>query len=97
MKSLFGKKVDPQEQAKEWRRSLKSEARGLDRQVRKITMEEQKVTRSIKDAAKKGQNDVVKILAKELVHSKKAKSRIYAAKAQLHSVEMQIQQQQGTL
>eukprot|EP01006_Ploeotia_vitrea_P011600 TRINITY_DN3085_c0_g1_i2.p1 TRINITY_DN3085_c0_g1~~TRINITY_DN3085_c0_g1_i2.p1 ORF type:complete len:223 (+),score=51.52 TRINITY_DN3085_c0_g1_i2:38-670(+) len=94
MKKLFGaKKVDPQEQAKEWRKQLRSEARGLDRQIRKITMEEQKVTRSVKEAAKKGQNDVVRILAKELVGSKKAKNRIYCAKAQLHSVEMSIQQQ----
>ena len=58
-----------------------------------IQMEEAKVKRSIKDAAKKGQTDVAKILAKEMVQSRKAVSKLYASKAQLNSVSMQMQQQ----
>lgn len=34
-------------------------------------------------------------LAKELVMSRNAKNRMYEAKAQLHSVQMQLQQQLG--
>lgn len=56
-------------------------------------MEEAKVKKSIKDAAKKGQMDVAKILAKEMVQSRKAVSKLYASKAQLNSVSMQMQQQ----
>ena len=56
-------------------------------------MEEAKVKRSIKDAAKKGQVDVAKILAKEMVQSRKAVSKLYASKAHLNSVSMQMQQQ----
>ena len=52
-----------------------------------------KVKKSIRDAAKKGQTDVCKILAKELVHSKKAVSKLYASKAQMNSVVMQMQNQ----
>lgn len=56
-----------------------------------------KVKKSIRDAAKKGQTDVCKILAKELVHSRKAVSKLYASKAQMNSVVMQMQNQLGKL
>ncbi len=44
-------------------------------------------------AAKKGDHDSAKILAKEVVHARKAIAKIYTAKANLGSVEMQIKQQ----
>ena len=52
-----------------------------------------KVKKSIKDAAKKGQTDVCKILAKEVVQSRKAVGKLYASKAQMNSVLMQMQHQ----
>ena len=58
-----------------------------------IQREEAKVKKSIKDAAKKGQLDVAKILAKELVQSRKATSKLYTSKAQMNSVMMSMQQQ----
>ena len=58
-----------------------------------IQREEMKVKKSIKDAAKKGQVDVAKILAKELVQSHKAVSKLYTSKAQMNSVMMSMQQQ----
>lgn len=61
-----------------------------------IQTEEMKVKKSIKDAAKKGQTDVAKILAKELVQSRKAVSKLYASKAHMNSVIMTMQQQLGT-
>ena len=51
--------------------------------------------KSVKDAAKRGQVDVAKILAKELVQSKKAVSKLYASKAQMNSVVMSMQHQLG--
>ena len=62
-----------------------------------IQREENKVKRSIKEAAKKGQTDVCKILAKEVVQSKRAVSKMYASKAQMNSVMMQMQNQLGEL
>lgn len=49
--------------------------------------------RSIKDAAKKGQKDVCIILAKEMIHSKKAVSKLYASKAQMNSVLLSMKNQ----
>lgn len=58
-----------------------------------IQAEENKVKKSIKDAAKKGQTDVAKILAKELIQSRKAVGKLYASKAHMNSVVMSMQQQ----
>ena len=44
-------------------------------------------------AAKKGDTDSAKVLAKEVVNSRKAVSKIYTAKANLGSIEMQMKQQ----
>lgn len=49
--------------------------------------------RSIKDAAKKGQKDVCIILAKEMIHSKKAINKLYASKAQMNSVLLSMKNQ----
>lgn len=60
-----------------------------------IQREEEKVKRSIKDAAKKGQRDVCVILAKELIRSRKAVSKLYASKAHMNSVLMGMKNQLG--
>jgi len=96
---LFGKtpKKDPKEQVREWSSDLRKEGRKLDRQIRTIKLEEAKVQKSIKDAAKKGQKDVCTILAKEIIQSRKAVNKIYSAKAQLNSVDMQMKNQLATV
>ena len=60
-------------------------------------MEKQKVVRSLKDAAKRNQKDVCVVLAKEIIQSRKAVSKLYSAKAQLNSVEMHMKNQLGTI
>lgn len=58
-----------------------------------IQREEEKVKRSIKDAAKKGHRDVCVVLAKEMVQSKRAVSKLYASKAQMNSVLLSMKNQ----
>lgn len=60
-----------------------------------IKREEEKIKRSLKEAAKKGDKDVCRIYAKELIRSKKAVSKIYASKAHLNSIQMHMQEQLG--
>ena len=60
-----------------------------------IKREEEKIKRSLKDAAKKGHKDVCSVLAKEIVQSRKAVNKIHTAKAQIKSVEYGMQQQLG--
>lgn len=92
---LFGKSapVDPRAKVREISSSLRKENRLLDRQIRNIQREEEKVKRTLKEAAKKGDKVTCGILAKEVANARKAISRIYASKAQINSVEMGIKNQ----
>ncbi|KAJ1497398.1 Charged multivesicular body protein 3, partial [Coelomomyces lativittatus] len=87
------KSPTPEQQVKKWQHSLRTQARHLDRQLRNIDVEEQKVKRSLKEAGKKGNKVICHQLAKELVRSRKAKERIHTSKAQLNSVSMQLSHQ----
>ena len=83
----------PTDVAKEWRRKLTAEGRNVDRQIRKIQREEAKVKQSAKQAAKVGDPQAVRILAREMIHSRKTVKRLGTAKTQMNSVAMQIQMQ----
>ena len=92
MMSLFWAPKTPQEQLREWQSTLRAEQRKLERQVREIQREERGVQKSVKDAAKRGDMKSAKILAKELVHSRRTVARLYENKAQLNSINMQLKE-----
>lgn len=96
---LFGKtpQKSPKDQCREWTNKLRKQGYLLDREVRKIENEEFKIQKDLKAAAKKNDKDVCLILAKELIRSKKAKSRLHQAKSQINSISMVIQEQMGTV
>ncbi|GBL80001.1 Charged multivesicular body protein 3 [Araneus ventricosus] len=95
---LFGKnEKPPKEQVREWTSKLRKEQFQLDRQIRAIKREEDKVKRSLKDAAKRGDTDVCKILAKEIIRARKGINRIHTSKAQINSIQMSMNHQLATL
>lgn len=96
---LFGRTPDkpPKDLINEWNQKIRKEMRAIDRQIRDIKKEEDKVKRSIKDAAKKGEKDVCVILAKEMIHSKRAISKLYASKAHMNSVLLSMKNQLALL
>ncbi|XP_024123692.1 charged multivesicular body protein 3 [Oryzias melastigma] len=96
---LFGRTPEkpPKDLVNEWSQKIRKEMRVIDRQIRDIQREEEKVKRSIKDAAKKGQKDVCVILAKEMIQSKRAVSKLYASKAQMNSVLLSMKNQLAVL
>uniref|UniRef100_A0A7S3DDW7 Charged multivesicular body protein 3 n=1 Tax=Palpitomonas bilix TaxID=652834 RepID=A0A7S3DDW7_9EUKA len=90
---LFGKQPTPEEMAKSWRSNLRKEMRTVDRQIRDIERAEEKIKREIRTLAKRNDKASMTILAKEMVRSRHAKSRMYSAKAHMNSVQMKIQEQ----
>ncbi|XP_075221362.1 charged multivesicular body protein 3-like isoform X2 [Lycorma delicatula] len=92
---LFGKstQTDPKEQVNDWCHKIRKESNQLDRQIRAIQREEEKVKRSLKEAAKKGDKDVCTILAKEVIRARKTVNKIHTSKAHLNSVQMQMKNQ----
>ena len=58
-----------------------------------IEREQKKIEKSIKEAAKRGDTGTAKMLAKEIVRSRKAVNRLHNTKAQMNSVTMQMENQ----
>lgn len=96
---LFGKshQKDPKEQVNDWCRKIRREGNQLERQIRAIKAEEEKVKRSLKQAANKNDKETCTILAKEIVRARKATNRIHTSKAHLNSVQLQMKNQLATL
>ncbi|KAJ3174268.1 Charged multivesicular body protein 3 [Geranomyces variabilis] len=97
MQMLIGKKLTPEEQVKKWRQSVRTQERELDKSMRGIDAEEMKVKRHLKAAAKRNDATSCRILAKEIVTSRKARDRLATSKAQLNSLTMNMQQQLATM
>jgi charged multivesicular body protein 3 len=62
-----------------------------------IQNEEKKVRKSIKDCAKRNDIKSMRVLAKEVVSSRKTVSRLYQNKAQMNSVSMMLSEQLATV
>ena len=95
MMGLFGKDStkDAKEQVREWQKKMRQEQRQIDRQITNIQREEQKAVRQIKEAAKTKDAATCRVLAKEIVHTRKAVAKMYTTKAQINSVVMHMQHQ----
>ncbi|KAJ2357890.1 Vacuolar protein-sorting-associated protein 24 [Coemansia erecta] len=97
MFNIFAKKPTPEEMVRKWTSSIRTQQRGLDRQLQSIKMDEKKAERTIKQLARKGDTTSCKILAKELVRSRKQRDRIATNKAQLNSITMELGYQASKL
>eukprot|EP00775_Hariotina_reticulata_P002794 gene2794-3087_t len=91
------RKPDPKELVRKWQAELRAEQRKIDRQIRDIQFEEKKVHKTIKDAAKRNDMATCKVLAKEIIHSRKAISRLYVNKAHMMSVSNALTEQLAML
>lgn len=97
--NFFGKTIGktPKEQVREWTSQLRKESFALDRQIRAIQREEEKTKKMLKDAAKRGDTDVCRVLAKEIVAARKSINRIHTSKAHLNSVQLSMNHQLALL
>lgn len=90
VKNLLLPKPNPQQLLRDWQRRLRQECRNIERQIRDIQREEKNVQKAIKDAAKRNDMGSAKVLARELVQSRKTVNRLYENKAQLNSISMHL-------
>ncbi|VEN40573.1 unnamed protein product [Callosobruchus maculatus] len=96
---LFGKTPErnPKDMVTEWSHKLRKEGYQIDRQIRAIQREEEKVKRTLKEAAKKNDKDTCLILAKEIINARKTVNKMYTSKAHINSVMLQMKNQLATL
>ncbi|KRZ54618.1 Charged multivesicular body protein 3, partial [Trichinella nativa] len=97
--NIFGKNRsnDQKELARNVCRKITHEMRAIDRQVNQIKREEAKVRKAIKVAAEKNEKEACKILAKEIVNSRKAVAKMYQTKAHLNSVCLFVKNQAASV
>uniref|UniRef100_D3TNI8 Putative assembly/vacuolar sorting protein n=1 Tax=Glossina morsitans morsitans TaxID=37546 RepID=D3TNI8_GLOMM len=87
--NLFGKAPTLKEQQRENDRNLRKATRDIERERRKLEEEEKKLEQEIRKNAAQGNNDVCRILAKQLVEIRKQKSRTFAANSKITSIGYQ--------
>ncbi|EIE18608.1 Snf7-domain-containing protein [Coccomyxa subellipsoidea C-169] len=93
--NYFRKQPDPKELVRKWQADIRAQQRALDRQIRDIERDRKLAEKQVKDAAKRGDIQSAKTLAKEIVHTKKAISRLYVNKAHFISMNSQLTEQLG--
>lgn len=82
---------DPEEVMKEWKRKMRSEKRTIEREIRAVERDQQKLELDIKKLARKGgQQDAIKILAKQIVTSRQTVTKLHTASANIDSLCMQM-------
>ncbi|KAK8886973.1 Charged multivesicular body protein 3 [Tritrichomonas musculus] len=87
---MFKKKVPPQEQAKQWKTTIRQQRRELEHQSRRIEREEERLKLKVKNMIKQGQGQAAMPLVTELANSKKTRSKLLKTCTQLDSLTRQI-------
>ena len=96
MDMIFGSRKTPAEMLKQHQRSLQKAQRELDRERTKLEQQEKKLIGDIKKAAKQGQMNACKVMAKDLVRTRRYIQNFYQMRTQLQAVSLRIQVGQET-
>lgn len=91
MEFMFGSRKTPAELLKTHQRALTKAMRELDRERTKMEASEKKIIADIKKAAKAGQANAAKIMAKDLVRTRRHVQNFYQMRTQLQAVSLRIQ------
>lgn len=88
---LFGRRKTPEEMLRENQRALNKAMRDLDRERAKMEQQEKKIISDIKKMAKENQMDAVKIMAKDLVRTRRYVKKFILMRANIQAVSLKIQ------
>ncbi|KAH8918802.1 SNF7 family protein [Atractiella rhizophila] len=91
IESLFGRSMTPAEKLRQHQRALAKAQRELERERMKLEQGEKKLVMDIKAAARKGQMNSCKIMAKDLVRTRRYISKFYNMRTQLQAIGLRIQ------
>ncbi|XP_061717472.1 charged multivesicular body protein 2a [Cydia pomonella] len=91
MEWLFGHRMTPEEMLRKNQRALNKAVRDLERERAKMEQQEKKLINDIKKLAKEGQMDAVKIMAKDLVRTRRYVRKFMLMKANIQAVGLKIQ------
>ncbi|GAV04008.1 hypothetical protein RvY_14356 [Ramazzottius varieornatus] len=90
MEFLFGKRKTPEQLMRENQRTLNKAMRDLDRERARMEQQEKKTIMDIKKMAKDNQMDAVKVLAKDLVRTRRYIKKFMMMRANIQAVSLKI-------
>eukprot|EP01137_Pigoraptor_chileana_P019656 Opistho-2@80960 len=96
LESIFGAKKTPQQLLRQHQRALTRAMRDLDKEKSKLEQQEKKLLSDIKKMAQGGQMDAAKIMAKDLVRTRRYVKKFIMMKAQIQAVSLKIQTLRST-
>lgn len=85
------KSETPQQKLRKYKRSLDRTTRELDRERNKLTAQEKKIQIEMKQMAKKGEMDALRIMAKDLVRTRKNTQKMYLMRTNIQGISLHIQ------
>lgn len=85
-----------EEQLKENKREISKSVRELDRERAKLEAEEKRLIHDIRQAAQKGEMTSTKIMARDLVRTRKHVRKFYEMRSQLQAVGLRLQTVKST-
>ena len=88
---VFGKQITPQERLKMNQRSLQKAIREIDRENRKLKLQDTKLTAEIKKLCKNGQIKQAKIKSKDLIRTKNYIKKFELMETKLNMINLRIQ------
>ncbi|XP_022168457.1 charged multivesicular body protein 2a [Myzus persicae] len=88
---LFGRRMSPDEMLRKNQRALNKAMRDLDREKMRMEQQEKKIIVDIKKMAKDGQMESVKIMARDLVRTRRYQKKFMVMKANIQAVSLKIQ------
>jgi len=91
IETLFGRSVTPAERLRQHQRTLAKAQRELDRERGKLEQGEKKLAADIKRSAKSGQMNACKVMAKDLIRTRRYIHKFYQIRTQLQAVGLRIQ------
>ncbi|ORZ15070.1 Snf7-domain-containing protein [Absidia repens] len=91
LESLFGRRKTPAEMLRQHQRSLTKAQRELDRERERLERQEKVLISDIKKSAKANQMSATKVMAKDLVRTRRYIQKFYQMKTQLQAVGLRIQ------
>lgn len=90
MQKPFGKRLTPTELLRRNQSAINKASREIEREKRKMEVEETKLIVQIKKMAKLGQSDSVKILAKNLIRTRRYISKFNMIQANFRAISLQV-------
>jgi len=90
MSFLFGRKKSPEEMLKANQRALNRAIRDLDKEKMKLERQEKQIINDIKKMAKQGEMSAVKVMAKDLVRTRRYVKKFIMMKANIQAVSLKI-------